>query len=53
MTGDVNFHVDIPDDAEAKRMMYALDMMDFHQLVNEPTKMVCKDGHTLDRIITR
>ncbi len=48
--GDFNFYVDIPDDPEAKCMLYALDMMDLHQLVNEPTH---KDGHTLDLIITR
>ncbi len=41
MTGDFNF---------AKRMWYALDMMELHQFVNELTH---KDGHTLDLIITR
>ncbi len=50
VTGDLNFHVDIPDDPEAKRMLYVLDMMDLHQLVNKPTH---RDGHTLDLIITR
>ncbi len=45
-----NFHVDIPDNPETKHMFNALDMMDLHQLVNEPTY---KDGHTLDLIITR
>ncbi len=49
-TGDVNFHVDIPDDPEAKHMLCALDMMDLHKLVNEPTH---KDGHTLVLVITR
>ncbi len=48
VTGDFNFH--IPDDPEAKRKLYALDMMGLHQLVNEPTH---KDGHNLGHIITR
>ncbi len=50
VTRDFNFHVDIPDDPEDKCMLVALDMMDLHQLVNEPTH---KDGHTLYLIITR
>ncbi len=50
MTGNFNFHVDIPDDPEAKWMLVALDMMDLYKLVNEPTH---KEGHTLEFIITR
>ncbi len=50
VTVNFNLHIDIPDDPEAKHMLYALDMMDLRQLVNEPTH---KDGHTLDHIITR
>ncbi len=43
VTGDFNFHVDIPIDTEVKCMLHALDMMNLHQLENEPTH---KDGST-------
>ncbi len=50
VTGNFNFHVVILDGLKAKRILHALDMVDLHQLVNEP---IHKGGHTLGLIITR
>ncbi len=52
VTGDFNFHVDIPNDPvwDAKCVLHVLDMLDLHQHGTEPTH---KDGRTLDHIITK
>ncbi len=41
VTGDFNFHIDIPGSSMVKCMLHVFDMMGLHQRVNEPThKMV-------------
>ena len=49
-TGDFNFHVDDPNDYQAKRFTDLLRSFDLKQHVNRITH---KDGHTLDLVITR
>ena len=48
--GDFNFHVDDPNDYQAKRFTELLRSFDLKQHVNGITH---KDGHTLDLVITR
>ena len=48
--GDFNFHVDDPNDYQAKRFTDLLRSFDLKQHVNGITH---KDGHTLDLVITR
>ena len=50
ITGDLNFHIDDPTNADANRFTALVESYGFTQHVNGPTH---KDGHTLDVIITR
>ena len=50
LTGDCNFHVDNPDNTEARNFLDLLDSAGFEQHVDGPTH---RDGHTLDLITTR
>ena len=50
VTGDINLHVDILDDPNAKRLLNDLSSMQLVQHVKEPTHI---SGHTLDLVITR
>ena len=48
--GDLNFHLDIPDDPDTQRFMSTLASCGLQQHVREPTHI---HGHTLDVLITR
>ena len=50
LTGDFNFHVDNPDNTEARNFLDLLNSAGFEQHFDGPTHC---DGHTLDLIITR
>jgi hypothetical protein len=50
IVGDLNFHLDVPNDNDAKAFTGILDSCGMMQYVNEPTHV---RGHTLDVIITR
>ena len=50
ITGDFNFHVDLPDDNDARRFLELLDGFCLKQHVTFPTH---KYGHTLDLLIFR
>ena len=50
ITGDFNFHVDVPDDADARRFLEILDGFGLVQHVTFPTH---KHGHILDLLISR
>ena len=47
--GDFNFHVDVPDDPHAQKLLDIIDSFSLTQTVCGPTH---KGGHTLDLIIT-
>jgi hypothetical protein len=48
--GDLNFHLDLPDNRETKKFNSCLDACGMRQLVSEPTHVA---GHTLDVVIIR
>jgi exonuclease III len=48
--GDLNFHLDLPDNRETKKFNSCLDACGMRQLVSEPTHVA---GHTLDVMIIR
>ena len=48
--GDFNFHVDIPDDNDAKKLLDIINTANLKQHVTDPTHV---SGHTLDLVITR
>ena len=50
ITGDLNFHVDIKSDVEARRFCSILNSHGLTQHVNSATH---KGGHTLDLVISR
>ena len=50
ITGDINIHVDVPDDPDAIKFLDLLDFLGLAQHVKTPTH---RCGHTLDLIITR
>ena len=50
VAGDMNIHVDDPDDSDAIKFLDLLDTYGLTQHVNTPTHRL---GHTLDLIITR
>ena len=50
IAGDMNIHVDDPDDSDAIKFLDLLDTYGLTQHVNTPTHRL---GHTLDLIITR
>ena len=50
ITGDINIHVDIPNDPDALKFLDLLDSLGLVQHVKTPTH---RFGHTLDLIITR
>ena len=50
MTGDFNFHMDVPTDSNNIHLRDLLDAMGLVQHVKQPTHI---HGHTLDSIITR
>lgn len=50
ITGDINMHVDVPNDPDDPRFMDILDSMGLAQHVKSSTHRL---GHTLDLIITR
>ena len=50
LLGDLNFHLDIPDDTYSKQLTSLLESYDMKQLVNFPTHT---SGHTLDVVIHR
>ena len=50
ITGDVNIHVDVSDNADAVKFRDLLELMALTQHVRTPTH---ESGHTLDLIITR
>ena len=50
IAGDMNIHVDVPDDADAIKFLDLLECMGLTQHVTTPTH---RSGHTLDLIITR
>jgi hypothetical protein len=50
ITGDFNFHVDIPTDRDAIKFLDILESYCLEQHVVGPTHV---DGHTLDLIISR
>ncbi len=49
ITGDFNFHVDVPTDQDAGKFCDLLRSADLHQHVDGPTHI---GGHTLDLVIT-
>ena len=49
ITGDFNFHVDVPEDINSSKFLNVLESLGLEQHVNTPTHMY---GHTLDLIIT-
>lgn len=50
VAGDFNFHIDEPNDCDARRFLQVLESFDLIQHVSEATH---KNGHILDLIITR
>ncbi len=50
ITGDFNFHVDVPDNPHAIKLLDTLDSVGLVQLVTGSTH---RAGHTLDLVITR
>ena len=50
LVGDLDFHLDVPDDVDARRLMDIVESVSMKQLVKEPTH---NKGHTLDVVITR
>lgn len=48
--GDLNFHMDVPSNAETKRISQVLEPLGFSQMVIEPTHA---RGHTLDVVWTK
>ena len=50
ITGDLNFHRDVPTEKQTKPFVSALQMHGMQQHVCEPTHV---HGHTLDVVITR
>ena len=50
LVGDLNFHLDVSTDSNAKKLLNILHLNGFRQLVHEPTH---SKGHTLDVVITR
>ena len=50
VAGDFNFHIDEPNDCDARRFLQVLESFDLIQHVSEVTH---KNGHILDLIITR
>ena len=50
LTGDLNFHVDVADDPDARVFIDLLASMGLKQHITEPTHI---GGHTLDLLITR
>ena len=50
IVGDLNIHVDVPDDADAIKFLDLLECMRLTQHVITPTH---RSGHSLDLIITR
>ena len=50
VAGDFNFHIDEPNDCDARRFLQVLESFDLIQHVSEVTH---KKGHILDLIITR
>ena len=48
--GDFNIHVDVPSDADARKLQDFLECLGLEQHVSEPTHIL---GHTLDLIISR
>ncbi|XP_066016040.1 uncharacterized protein [Pocillopora verrucosa] len=50
VAGDFNFHIDEPNDCDARRFLQVLESFDLIQHVSEATH---KNGHVLDLIITR
>ena len=50
ITGDINIHVDVPDDPDAIKFLDLLDSLGLAQHVKTPTH---RCGHTLDLMITR
>ena len=50
ITGDINIHVDVPDDPDAIKFLDLLDSLGLAQHVKTPTHLC---GHTLDLMITR
>ena len=50
VAGDFNFHIDEPNDCDARRFLQVLNSFDLIQHVSEATH---KKGHILDLIITR
>ncbi len=50
IAGDFNFHVDVPDNPQAQKLLDIIDSFGLTQTVCGPTH---KAGHTLDLIITR
>ena len=49
LVGDINFHLDIPDDSGTKRFIELLDSYNLIQHVSFPTH---RSGHTLDMAVT-
>ena len=50
VAGDFNFHIDEPNDCDARRFLQVLESFDLIQHVSEATH---RNGHILDLIITR
>ena len=50
VAGDFNFHIDEPNDCDARRFLQVLESFDLIQHVSEVTH---RNGHILDLIITR
>jgi exonuclease III len=50
IVGDVNYHLDVPDDADTRKFITILDSCGLKQHVDKPTH---KKGHTLDVLITK
>ena len=50
LAGDFNFHIDQPDDSDARCFLRVLESFDLMQHVTGPTHY---DGHSLDLVITR
>ena len=50
LVGDLNFHMDKPDDTDTRRFIQLFSPLGFCQLVTEPTHV---KNHTLDVVLTR
>ena len=50
VVGDLNFHLDIPTDPDAKKFLSLLETMHFIQHVSSSTH---RSGHILDVVVTR